>query len=183
MFKATKLSGLITIFTLLTLVLVLFMISSQAEDFKAVYVKLALLNLCAVFASAGVYLSLKHITHAGKLARRFNLVASATVVLFASLVSFNVLPFAQYWNWAVVLMLLFILLIQLQLLQWGKLVPTSVRFISLFVLLSDVFLIFFFITLWPSYLLESWINLSAATSVILTITGMLLLKDKQTENS
>jgi len=66
----------------------------------------------------------------------------------------------------------------LQVLNWGRKNHSLVRFSTLFVILADVFLVFFFIAKWQSPELALWIKLAAFLSLALTFVGMFFLSKK-----
>lgn len=181
MLKKKNISGILTITSVVTLILIALLIWSQAEMVKAFYVKLAMANAALVFASAGIYLTDVFVPDVSPAVKRINWYLAGFLVTLATLCCFNILPFSTSWNWLMVIGILFVLFVQMQLLHWGKRVPQVVRFSALFIVLCDTFLVFFFVARWHNYQLASWINLAAGASVILTILGLLFLRKKKVD--
>jgi len=171
--------GIITLTSIICLVLLAIIIRSQAELVKAFYVKLAMVSFASVVISIGVYLMDTFCTETNRKLKIGIAYFGAFLGLIALLSCLDILPFLRSWNWLVSGGILYIMLIQLQLLNWGKKNHNVVRFSTLFVILSDVFLIFFFIAKWRSPALEIWINIATVLSIALTLFGLVILQKNQ----
>ena len=179
MLKKKNISGILTIGSVVTLLILMMIIQAQAEMVKAFYVKLAMVNAALVFASAGVYLVDAFSENTSRRVKLLTWYSAGFLVLFALLVCFNILPFSTCWNWLIVFGILFILLVQLQLLQWGQRVPQLVRYSTLLIMICDFFLVFFFIAKWENYLFGPWINFVTVLSIVLTFLGLISLRGKK----
>ena len=179
--KKKNLVGILTVASFVLLILLLFMVQSQGEKVKSFYVQFTLADLIWFFALAGVYLVNSFSPEADSRSK-YPIWALAAIFGFCgTLMAFDILPFLKSWNWVTALGILFILLVQLQLMNWGKRVHQLVRFSALFVILCDLFLIFFFIAKWRIYILSGWINLAATLSIALTFVALIFLR-KQKES-
>lgn len=172
-------TGIVTISSFLALIAILFIVNSQGEMVQAFYVKTAMTLAALLIASAGIYLIDVFRKDSSGTVKKLTWIFGVILVLLAFLVSFDILPFLTSWNWLLAFAILFVLLIQIQLLNWGQRVHQLVRFSTLFVILSDLFLVFFFIAKWKNYYFETWINLAAVLSVVFTFVGLIFLKEKK----
>ncbi len=182
MLKKKNSTGILAIASVITLILLMLIIRSQAEMVKALYVKLAMTNFALVVASAGIYLTDVFTVNISRRVKLLTWYMGGLLVLLAFLVCFNILPFSSTWNWLIVFGILFILVVQLQLLHWGNRVPQMVRFSALLIVFCDAFLIFFFIAKWQNYQLGAWINFATVISIVLTIIGLIFLKKQTSSN-
>ncbi len=177
--KKKNWTGIVTIGSFLALLVVLFIVNSQGEKVQAFYVKTAMTLTGLLIASAGIYLIDVFRKESAGWLKKLTWIFGIILVLVAYLVSFDILPFLTSWNWLLAFAILFVLLVQLQLLTWGNRVHQFVRFSTLFVILSDLFLVFFFIAKWKNYHFETWINLAAVLSIVFTCVGLIFLKEKK----
>jgi len=179
MFKQKNITGIVVILSIITFLLLCFVIRAQAEMVKAFYIKLAMVNFSLVVVSAGIYLTDVFTETQSRMLKLVTWGLGGFLVLFSLLISFNLLPFSALWNWAVVFGIVFILLVQLQLLKWGKPLESQlIRILTIVVILCDVFLVLFFIAKWQNYHFAFWIRLATFLSVALTIVGLILLRKK-----
>lgn len=176
--KVKYISGLVTICLFLSLIFLTFTIQSSAELVESFYVKLAIVNLVGLMASAGIYLVDAHMKERPSSLRKLAFGFGFFLPVFAVLVSFEMLPFLKTWNWMIVLAVLYILLIQLLLLNWRGETHVIVKLSTFVVTLSDLFLIIFFAVKWHFYELEFWINLAMILSLVFTAVGLVFLRNK-----
>jgi hypothetical protein len=172
--KKQKLTGILTLTGVITLVILLFIIQAKAQLVPAVYVKLAMVNFAFVVISAGLYLVSAFCEGTSKQMEMIITTTGFILAALAILVCFDILPFRQSVNWLVSLGIIYILLVQLQLLNWGRKTSNLIRFSTLFVILSDAFLVFAWIAMWTSPAIAVWIYLATTVSVSLTFVGVVL---------
>jgi len=177
--KKKNLIGIATLASIISLVILALIIRSQAELVSAFYVKLAMVAFTAVVITSGVYLMDNYCTETTRKLKIGIAIFGTFLGLISLLSSFDIIPFLQSWNWLVSGVVIYLLLIQLQLLNWGKQNHNIVRFSTLFVILSDAFLVFFFIAKWSSPDLAIWINVSAFASLAFTFLGLYFLSRKK----
>lgn len=180
--KKKHITGIILISSLITLIILSLLIISQGEMVKASYLQYAMANLSLIFIAAGIYLIDVFTPEITRKMKMILIAFGAFCFILALMASLNMITFLENINWVIVMHLFFMLMIQLQLLQWGKRVPQITRFSALFIILSDAFLIFFFVAKWKDYHLASPITIAALVSIASTLLGMIFLKEKkQTE--
>ena len=173
--KAKTITGIISVTGILSLLALLFLIQSKAQTVPSVLIKLAMVNFSIVLFSTGLFLLYTYCEQTSRSMRLIITSLGIFLAILSFLVSFDILPFLKSWNWLVSGGILFIMLVQLQLLNWGKLNHNLVRFTTLFVILADAFLIFFFIAKWSAPAFAMWLNIAAISSVALTYLGLLIL--------
>lgn len=179
--KKKNWTGIVAIGSFLALIAVLFIINSQGEKVQAFYIKTAMTLTALIIAAAGIYVIDVFRKDTPNVLKKLTWISGHILVIFTFLVSFDIIPFLASWNWLLAFAILFVLLVQLQLLTWGNRVHQFVRFSALFVILSDLFLVFFFIAKWKNYHFETWINLAAVLSIVFTCVGLIFLKEKKEE--
>jgi hypothetical protein len=173
--KKQKLTGMLTSVGIVTLVILLFIIRSKAQLVPAVVVKLAMVNFAFVVICSGLYLVSAFCQETTKRMEMSITTTALVLGVLAILVCFDIVPFRESANWLVSLGIVYIMLVQLQLLNWGRKTSNIVRFSALFVILSDAFLVFSWIAMWSSPGLATWIYLATMVSVGLTFIGVVLL--------
>lgn len=176
-----NLIGIAAIASVVVLIVLAFMIKAQAAEVSALYVKLAMVAFAAVVVTTGVYLMDTFCVETNRKLKIGIASFGAFLGLLSFLVAFDILPFLKSWNWLVSGGILYILLLQLQVLNWGRKNHNVVRFSTLFIILADVFLLFFFIAKWQSSELAVWINVAAFMSLALTFVGLFFLAKKKSE--
>lgn len=174
--KKQNLTGIVAITSFATLVVLLFIINAQAEMVKAIYIKLAMTNLSCMVIAMGIYLMDVYCKETNRTLKISIAAYGALLAVLSIFICFDVISFLRSWNWLVSGGILYILFVQLQLLNWGKWNMNIVRFSTLFIILSDLFLIFFFIAKWRVAELGLWINLAAVISIVLTATSLYFLR-------
>lgn len=179
--KKKNITGIILISSLVILIILVLLIMSGGEMVKASYVQYAMANLSLVFIAAGIYLI---DVFTPEIARKMKMILvgfGAFCFVVAVMACLNMIAFLENINWVIVMHLFFILMVQLQLLQWGKRVPQITRFSALFIMLSDALLIFFFIAKWKDYHLAMPVVIAAIVSFSATLLGMIFLKEKKAD--
>jgi len=182
--KKKNLIGIATIASVVSLIVLTILIQSQSVKVSALYVQLSIIAFTAIVITSGVYLMDTFCVETSRKLKIGIATFGATLGLLSVFIAFDILPFLKSWNWLVSGGILYILLIQLQVLNWGRKNHSVVRFSTLFVILADVFLVFFFIAKWQSPELAIWIKLAAFLSLALTFVGMFFLskKNQATQN-
>lgn len=162
-------------FVILTILLLL--INTSGFYFKAFFVKFALFLFVVTVVLSSEYLLKNYSTSTSPISRKIIHAFSGSFVLFSLLVSFDILSFEHTYNWLIATGIIYILVVQLQLLNWEGKSALLVKVCSFFVLISNIFLTFFFIAKWSYAGLNLWLNIAVALSVISFIIGIILTKD------
>lgn len=173
-----NLSGILLIASVIIWLICAFLVWSGGEMVKAYYVHLTLFQTVIVVTLAGIYLIDAFGDKDSKLFRFITIGSGIFISVFALLVCFNIVSFLSSWNWLVAFTILYIAFVQIQLMRWGQRVHQITRFSALFVLLSDLFLVIFFITKSHHAELRFWINLAVMLSIVFTFIGMYFLRKK-----
>lgn len=181
--KRKHLTGIALISALITLFTVAFVMNAQGEMVKSLYIKLAFSLQGSIVALAGIYLIDVFKKDGASIWRKITFASGALIILLSFLVSFNIINFLSSWNWLVVFIILYILLVQIQLLNWKNQVHIITRTSTFIIIICDLFLALFFSANWHSYKLEVYIELSAVISIVFTFIGLIFLpKSKQTNS-
>jgi hypothetical protein len=101
------------------------------------------------------------------------------LIIFSILISFDFIGFEHAYNWFITLGILFLLIVQLQLLNWEGKSKVIVKICSFFVLVSNLFLVIFFIAKWSYSGLNLWLNIAIATNLFTFLIGLIFSKQSK----
>jgi hypothetical protein len=132
--------------------------------------------LVATIAFSGLYITFGHLPQLSNRNKNLILLFALVVVVFSFLVSLNFIPFYKTYNWLIAMVIAYILVIQLNLLNWTTKGISVSKIAAFLVLIADVFLILFFITKWANAALDVWINGAVLLSIFATLVGLFLAK-------
>lgn len=165
-----KLIGIGAITSILVLVIIATIIAMKGEFFSAVNFQLLLFVLTIAIVLSGSYLLNAHSPQTNPKIKLGIGAIGGLLVVFSGLVSFNIIPVLTTYNWLIALGILYILLVQLQLMQWGNSPSIISKICSFIVILANLFLLIFFIAQWR----YSGISIAIDIAVIATITAFLI---------
>jgi len=175
--KPFRVFNILTILSLVSLMGLGFVILGQSATVGSVYIKAIMFNFVLSIVMFGIYLINNH---RNKNDRQYQaiLLYAAFIVVFAYLILFNIMDFTSGWNWLISGMILFILLVQLKKLSWGKNHGVIVKFCAFLILITNTFLAIFFVTIWEFSELSIWIDLSILVSILSFTTGIIFSRKK-----
>jgi hypothetical protein len=170
-------TGAVVSFAIFTLLLLL--VANAGFEFKAYYVKLALIFFTTSIVLCGEFL-IKHFSkHTSSFSRKTIHLFSILLIIFSILISFDFIGFEHAYNWFITLGILFLLIVQLQLLNWEGKSKVIVKICSFFVLVSNLFLVIFFIAKWSYSGLNLWLNIAIATNLFTFLIGLIFSKQSK----
>lgn len=172
-----KMLGIITLVTIAICVLLLILVRLDGEFFKASNLQLLLVFFTASIVMAGLY-SIKNRAKHSLALIGIPLVGIA-LITFSIVVSFNIIPFMITYNWLIALGLLYLLFIELQLLNWSNKPGIIPQICAFTLILSHSFLIILFVAKWSYSGLSLSIDLAVLISVIALITGVLSVRNEK----
>lgn len=181
--KGKKLFGILLIVSI-SMMIVLSIISGLSGEFaRASNLKLILVLFGFSVTFSGIYLIQNHCpTTKPSIKILVSLFGLALAFLNTATV-YNVLPFVKLYNWLISGTIIFILLVQLQLLNWGNQERLIMKLLSVILVLANLALIVFFIAKWSFPELNLLINISILTGLASFILGLIFSKNNSTLNS
>ncbi|WP_027419315.1 hypothetical protein [Crocinitomix catalasitica] len=162
-------SGCITLYFIIALMF-------QGIDFKASYLKSLIFSTTGLIIFSGAYLLANNKTDISKTQQNLTLGFGLAIILFSFLISFEFLPFTTSYNLLFSAGILYILIVQLNLLNWTKKGLSFTKICAFLVLIADAFLILFFIANWTAAEFRIWINVAVLVSIFVFLIGILLSK-------
>lgn len=171
-----KIIGVLALSSVGLFLLIGLLILFSGQHFRAANAQLALFLITAIIAFSGMYL-LQWFCPATPTNRK--VLIGALGVLFmvlGVLVCFNIVDFLAGYNWLISLGILYILLVQLQLLNWGKESNLFSKICAYALIAANAFLFIFFIVQWRYHAVAIWIDIAVITSVISFVIGTFVSK-------
>lgn len=171
-----KITGIGALSSVILMGIVLLMTLLRGEFFAAFNIQFLIVLLVLTVVFAGLY-SLEMMTTTIPKMIKWGITSYGLfLVIFASLVAFNLIDFTRTYNWLLSLGILFVLFVQLQLLQWGKNSSIITKICSFALLLANLFLMIYFIARWAYSGIELWIDIATLLSVTSFVLGLITLK-------
>lgn len=176
-----KLFGILTLTSVALLLLVVILLWVSGEHFRASNVQLSIALLITSVGFVGMYL-LQNYCPKTPTSRKLLIGALGVIfIVFGALVSFNSIDFNTSYNWLIALGILYILLVQLQLLNWGKESNVFAKICAYILILCNGSLFIFYIIQPRFYALSLWINIIIITSIVSFFIGVIVSKQPQQE--
>ncbi|MBN4072699.1 hypothetical protein JYT74_01535 [Crocinitomix catalasitica] len=170
-----KVLGIATLISVISLVTMIYLTYDAQADVPALYIQISLFLLVASLALVGCYSVQAFCPNRNKMAKTGIFALGSLLLLLGALVCFNLIDFLSSINWLISLGIIFLMLVQLQLLGWGSKTGSIIKISSLLIILSNIFLAIFFITKMEYADLEIWIHGSILCSLIAFIIGLLFV--------
>ncbi|MBD3637116.1 MAG: hypothetical protein HUJ25_07185 [Crocinitomicaceae bacterium] len=173
-----KVIGILTIALALSFITIMILLIAQGKiEFKASMVKLAMANLTALVVFSGLHLTESHSTpsRTGK----FSIWGIGVIVLVLGiLVSYDIVDYKSTWNQLLAWGVIFITLIQLQLLKWEK-SKSVLKVMGLIMLLSNLFISVYFMAKLSMIQLGIVLDIAVTASVFAFLVGLILSRSKK----
>ncbi|NOQ70822.1 MAG: hypothetical protein GQ574_02405 [Crocinitomix sp.] len=176
-----KLIGIGAITSILALLMVATVIAMGGEFFSAVNFQILIVVFTISIVMSGTYLLNAHSSQTNATIKLGIGVLGLALIIFSALVSFNIIPILTTYNWLITLGILYVLLVQLQLLQWGNSPSIISKICAFIVILTNLFLIIFFIAKWRYSAISSVIDIAVVLSVVAFLIGVIANKKKVVE--
>ncbi len=169
-----KLIGIGTLISVSIMLLLLILLRLEGEFFSADKVKLLIVFFTSSCVLAGWYSVKNKINN--PILRWGIPLFGLSLILFSALVSFNVVAIISTYNLLIGFGLIYLLLVQLQLLNWGRKVGIITKIASFTLIGSTVFLALFFIAKWQYAGLRMIIDIAIYTAVISFLLGLFSIR-------
>lgn len=176
-----KLIGISTFLTVVAFIVTASVTALSQEFFKAFNAKLSLFFFVGSIVMSGIYLLQNHSPNTKKASRSIISLLGLALLIFGAAVIFNVLPIRDFYNWLFVGGLIYTLLIELQLLAWGKNQHIFAKIMSFLVILTSLFLIAYFVAKWTYSGFQIWIIVAAFTNIGACLIGTFFVSKTRSE--
>ncbi len=143
-----KIPGIALILSIASLITVAALIYSDRPNPPSDYLKAGMALLVVSVCMAGIYLIRNYCPSTKKMAKIQIYTLGLLLMIFGTLTSFNYIDFLNAFNWVIATGIVFVMLVQLQLLNWGDKTGSVVKICSVLLMLSNLFLAVAFITKW-----------------------------------
>ncbi len=168
-----KTIGIIALVSVLAFLFVLMLVVLSGTDFRASNVQLLIVLFISSIVTSGIYLIRKHCPTIQRISMVGISGYGIVLIVFSILISYNVIHFLTTINWLISGSIVFVLLIQLQLLQWGKEANLLAKICAFSVLLSSLFLAIYFITAASFHGIALWLDVAILISLTSFIVGLI----------
>lgn len=171
----TNITGILSGLSLISLLIIAYMISDGIHMISSAYFKAGIFNFAFMLAATGSFLIFRFGSSSWKNSM-ITLVASSVYAVTAYLIAFNLISFVGAWNWLIALTVLYLLYVELSLLQWRSQTKRLAKILGIILIATHGFLVLFFLMLWDSSALSIWIDLIILLSVVSFVAGLFLSK-------
>lgn len=168
-----KLIGFGAVASIATLCLIAITIAIGGEFFSAVNFQLLIFVFIITIVLTGSYLLSAFSPQSSSTIKISIGALGGLLIVFSGLVSFNIIDIIATYNWLIAFSILYILLIQLQLMQWGNSPSLISKICSFTVILSNLFLIVFFIVKWRYSAISTVIDMTVLATIIAFLIGVI----------
>ena len=144
-------------------------------------VQAALATLTSLVVFSGLHLTETH-CESTKITKMTVWSLGLILLVYGILVSFDIAAIKDNWNYLLSLSILFITIIQLNLLNWEKR-KGVLKVLGLLIILSNVFLIIFFFTMLSMRPLGIVFDISVLTSVFAFLIALILSRKRKEKSS
>ena len=176
MTKTNKILGLITLVFLVSLICIGFILMSQKLRFSAFLVQLSILNLVLLEIFAGLFIMVAY-TQASAVSKKILVGLGVAFGIFGTLSAFNIIDIHNSWNLLFAIGILYITVVQMQLLKWDK-SKSILKVLGLITLLSNLFMIAYFAFKLDGTGIGTILDITVITSVFSFLTGLILSRKK-----
>lgn len=176
-----KLIGILTITSITIMAILLFISNLSGEFVQSSNIKLIVVFFGLSIVLTGIYLLNSHCPQSKALTKKGIALFGFGIFLANALAIYNIIDFLSVFNWIISGAILYILLVQLQLLNWGNQERSLAKLFSVILVLSNLVLIAFFIAKWTYSELGIVINIAMLTALASFFLALIFVKNKEIE--
>jgi hypothetical protein len=176
-----KVIGFLTIITVAAFIATASITYLSQEFFKAFNAQLSLFLFVGSVVMTGIYL-LKNHTVKKKSSHNLIVLLGLLVWMQGGLVVFDIIPIRSTFHWLFVSGILYVMLVELQVLNWGKGQRVIPKIMSFLVIITSLFLITFYITQWKYAGLQFWITIAMLVNLAACVFGSFFIRLKSIEH-
>ena len=160
------------------LILVTSLVYSDGPNPSSLHIVYFIALLVLSVALAGIYLVHNYCKSTKKMTKIQIYVIGFAFAVYGILTAFNVVDFLGNYNWVIAIGIVYVMLVQLQLLNWGYKTGSVVKISSVLLMIADLFLVIFFIVKWSSPSAMMWLNIAISISLLAFALGLSFLPRK-----
>ncbi|MCG8576641.1 MAG: hypothetical protein MI810_17310 [Flavobacteriales bacterium] len=176
-----KVLGIVTLLSILALITILVIVfQGSKQDIQSIYIQSSIFLFILSTSLIGAYALQAFSPDTKKMSRLGIFGLGGLLIVMGGLISFNIVDFRAGINWLISLGIVYILLVQLQLLGWGRNSGLITKIGSFLLILANLFLVIFFIVKWEYADLAIWIHVSVLLSLVSFLGGLLFLPKAKT---
>ncbi len=179
MMKLKNSIGILACIAAISLISLAFLMMSQSVAVSATLVQLSILNFAVLLALSGLFV-LRQFCSPSPILKKSLIGFAIGLMCFAGLAAFNIVDIQSTWNILIALAVLYITIIQMQLLNWNK-SQQILKFIGLITLVANLYIFTFFIFKIDSPGAGFILDIAALASIISFLIGLVLIRKKNTE--
>ena len=174
--KIKNIIGLSTVLSAVLMIVLIIIMTSQDILVDAILIKTSIFNIVLLFAFSGLYITNQHCTPKPIVKKTITLI-SLLLIAYGGLVAFDLLPIHLNWNILVSLGILYITIIQMQLLKWEK-SKNLLKFIGFLTLLANIFIITYYLFKLKYQFIGLILDIAVITSIFTFLIGLILSPKK-----
>lgn len=152
---------------------------SKGIMFKAIILKFAMFNMSLLIVLCGLHLVESHTTPT-RFAKGSIWFLGLFVAIFSIVVIFDIVDAKATWNLLIGLAVVFITLVQLQLMKWEK-SKNLLKLLGLITLLSNIFIAVYFLAMLSFESLGIMLDITVIASVFSFLIGLILSRQKKSK--
>lgn len=172
-----KIPGILALISIALFITLIVLVVISGEFARASNIKMLGALFGFAIAFTGNYLLQSHCPLTKAIYKNAIGLFGILIALCNALAIFNIIDIVQYFNWIISGAIIYILLVQLQLLNWGNQTRLLAKLFSVILVLANLVLIIFFIAQWTYEELSILINIAMLTSLASFLLGLLFVKN------
>jgi hypothetical protein len=170
-----KVLGIATLCSVIALVTMIYLTYSGKAEVPSIYIQSCIFLLIATLGLLGSYSVQAFCPESKKMTKMVIYSLAAILVTAGALVAYGLIDFSSSVNWVISLGIIFMMLVQLQLLGAGSKGGSITKIASLLLILSNLFLAVFFITEMENPEMEIWIHAAVLCSLAAFLLGLIFV--------
>lgn len=176
-----KISGILALSSVLTTVIVGVLTGLSSEFFSAFNAQLLIVLFTLSITLTGIYVLTAYCSETKRNVKLVIGIFGLGLTAFSALVAFNSIDFLTTYNWLITGGILYVLLVQLQVLNWGKAQSFIAKLMGTILILSNLFLAIYFMANWQYSGIALWIDMAIFTALGSFILGLIFKKKSNTK--
>ena len=180
MIKKKNIIGILTILSAISLGVLGSLLLSQGINFSSFLVQLGIVNLTLLAVFSGIYLVNNHCEPKNS-TRKIVWILGALLSIFGCIVAFNILHFSSYWAYLVGAGLIFITIVQMQILDWEQ-SKGILKVLGLLTLVANIYIIAFFIFKLTPESMAKLFDIAVLVSTFAFLVGLIFYCPKKSNS-
>jgi len=179
MMKLKNSIGILASISAISLIVLAFVMMSQSVAVSAVLVQISIFNFAVLLSLSGLFV-LRQYCSPSPMIKKLLIGFALILICFGGLVAFDIINIQATWNILIALSVLYITIIQMQLLNWNK-SQQILKLIGMITLVSNIYIFTFFIFKIHSPGAGFILDIAALASIISFLIGLVLVRKKKAD--